>query len=208
MFGLLRATLFHPLPFPAPSRLVAVQSLSRFGPGGLTRGQVEQWGSASALFQAFGTFRPASSMGIAAPSGTWTIPVVAATPTMFAALAVRPALGSLFRPGDARAILLSNSLWRLRFGSDPNVVGKPVCGYSTPDLGRSRWSLSAVASIPGRGRPLCSGHLRAAGQQFVISGVMPPGFSFPKTIYPRWPSAPQAWIPLQFNAGDEHNADF
>lgn len=175
MFGLLRATLFHPLPFPAPSRLVAVQSLSRFGLGGLTRGQVEQWGSASALFRAFGTFRPASSMGIAAPSGSWTIPVVAATPTMFAALAVRPALGSLFRPGDARAILLSNSLWRLRFGSDPNVVGKPVS---------------------------CS------GQQFVISGVMPPGFSFPKTIYPRWPSAPQAWIPLQFNAGDEHNADF
>src|SRR6185312_14948333 len=35
-------------------------------------------------------------------------------------------------------------------------------GYSTPDLGRSLRSLSAVASLPGSERPLGSGRLRAA----------------------------------------------
>gem|GEM_PF-3077753 len=38
----------------------------------------------------------------------------------------------------------------------------PPSGYSTPDLGRSLGSLSAVASLPDSGRPLGSGRLPAA----------------------------------------------
>ena len=50
----------------------------------------------------------------------------------FDVLGVKPALGRFFRPdeearkGGARLVVLSYSLWKNRFGGDPNIVGKPI----------------------------------------------------------------------------------
>ncbi len=49
-------------------------------------------------------------------------------PDYFAMLGVQPALGRGFReeeatPGRERVVMLSDALWRRRFGADPSVVG-------------------------------------------------------------------------------------
>jgi predicted permease len=55
----------------------------------------------------------------------------AVTPDMFTVLGASPALGRTFTdaealPGAASVIILSDGLWRRRFGGDPNVVGTTV----------------------------------------------------------------------------------
>jgi predicted permease len=50
---------------------------------------------------------------------------------LFPLLAVRPLLGRTFLPdeegpGAPRLVILSHELWRTRFGSDPDMVGRPV----------------------------------------------------------------------------------
>ena len=53
------------------------------------------------------------------------------SPEFFAALDGHPALGRTFRaeeelPANTRRVVLSDGLWRRRFGDDPAIVGRPV----------------------------------------------------------------------------------
>ena len=57
----------------------------------------------------------------------------------FAALDVQPALGRTFRPdeeipGNDKRVVLSDGLWRRRFGADPAIVGKPILADGTPSI--------------------------------------------------------------------------
>lgn len=59
------------------------------------------------------------------------LPAIEATADIFEVLGVAPALGRGFLPeeeraGAARVVVLGNSLWRDRFGSDPGVVGSII----------------------------------------------------------------------------------
>jgi putative ABC transport system permease protein len=58
------------------------------------------------------------------------VKVASVTPNFLTLLGVRPALGRVFAPdesaGGRPVILLSEGLWRRRFGADPNIVGKAV----------------------------------------------------------------------------------
>jgi hypothetical protein len=54
-----------------------------------------------------------------------------ATPELFNALQVQPALGRLIsaddaRPGAPAVAMISHDLWQTRFGSDPNIIGRGV----------------------------------------------------------------------------------
>ncbi len=56
---------------------------------------------------------------------------LAVTPSHFTVLGVRPALGRDFRPGEStpgndRLVILSDGLWRRRFGADPSVIGRTI----------------------------------------------------------------------------------
>ena len=62
---------------------------------------------------------------------------VQVTDGFFATLQVRPQLGRLFlaeddRPGAARVAVLSDGLWRRRFGADPTMVGRAVTINAMP----------------------------------------------------------------------------
>src|SRR5206468_2445148 len=56
---------------------------------------------------------------------------LAATPELFSVLRVTPQAGRVFLPEEAQdghddVVLLSDDLWRSRFGADANVVGQKV----------------------------------------------------------------------------------
>jgi len=81
----------------------------------------------------------------------------------FTALAAQPALGRTLRPedeiiGNHTRVILSDGLWKRRFGADPAIVGKPI----VVDEG-----------------------------QWIVVGVMPPGFDFPMRS--------EMWAPLAFD---------
>ena len=55
----------------------------------------------------------------------------AVTPNLFSVLGVAPAMGRVFteaegRPGSAKVIVLSDGLWRRRFGADANILGRTI----------------------------------------------------------------------------------
>ncbi len=62
---------------------------------------------------------------------------VQVTDGFFDTLRVRPQLGRLFlpeddRPGAARVVVLSDGLWRRRFGADPAIVGRAITFNAMP----------------------------------------------------------------------------
>jgi predicted permease len=79
---------------------------------------------------------------------------MAATPSLFPLLGVRPLLGRVFREEEAkpaapaRVVLLSYAFWQTRFGSDPRVLGRT---------------------------------LNLSGTSYEVIGVMPPELVFPGT---------------------------
>lgn len=76
---------------------------------------------------------------------------VLATPNFFELLGVRSALGRSFMPGDSDAVMLSDGLWRRRFGGDPTIIGRTL----QIAAGRERQPRS-----------------------FTVVGVLPPDFRF------------------------------
>ena len=131
IFTLLDAVLLRPLPFPDPGRLVLVwEETNMFGlkdsPAALgnysawrARNQVfeEMGAQEDRLYRLTGAGEPQQVMGSLATAG------------LFRTLAVPPALGRWFRddedrPGAAKVVLLSDGLWRSRFGADAAVVGR------------------------------------------------------------------------------------
>ena len=57
--------------------------------------------------------------------GVWT------TASLFPVLGVEPAIGQLFteeqeEPGKDLVVVLSNGLWKRRFGGDPGIIGQPI----------------------------------------------------------------------------------
>jgi predicted permease len=92
---------------------------------------------------------------------------MAATPSLFPLLGVRPLLGRVFgeeeaKPGaPARVVVLSNAVWQTRFGADPRVVGRT---------------------------------LNLNGTSYAVIGVMPPEFVFPGNPALWEPLAPSATL--------------
>ena len=133
IFSLLYQVLLRPLPFPDPGRLVFVSNVYRTGggepssvsiPDYLDRRQTAAAIEDAALY----TSREATLMLGAAPEQVSALRV---TPSFFTTLGRGPALGRAFAESDAvagadRAVILTSDLWKSRFASDPNVVGRSI----------------------------------------------------------------------------------
>ena len=134
IFSVVDAVLLRPLPFPNAERLVLVGeglpmvSEKNFGtistPDFLDYAALD--GSvfaSSAIFQN----RSADLTGDAAPERVAGIEAS----SLLRVLGVSPALGRAFQPGDdaegsADVVMLTDALWRRRFGADPAIVGRTI----------------------------------------------------------------------------------
>ena len=98
-------------------------------------------------------------------------------------LGVTPMLGRNFlpdedRPGGPQVVLLSESLWRRRYGADPAIVGRSVALDVAESWGRR------VPRTPG----------------FTVVGVLPASFS---TLVPG--TRGDLWLPLAPAPNDSHD---
>ncbi len=131
IFSAVYPILFAPLPYPHAERLVTVQERGKDGsPAGIGFATVQDIGKMSRSFA-----------GLAAIT-MWTPALTGrATPvqltgehvsfTYFSTLGISPALGRDFapeedRPGAPRVAILSNALWRGRFGGDSGLIGQTI----------------------------------------------------------------------------------
>lgn len=133
VFGVLHRVVLKPLPFPDSERLIRVQ-IHRQGSD-----QIEAELSAAA-FQALGTtgetFESVTAYvgeirnlsGVGTPRRTWGTRV---SPEFFRTFGVAPSIGQAFPPeaygaGGDHVVLLSDGLWRERFGGRSDVLGEGI----------------------------------------------------------------------------------
>lgn len=130
IFSAVNPILFKSLPYPHPDRIMSVFEKKDGGarlPSFATfRGIAERSQSFDAM-AAMKVWRPAM-VGIGEPEFFWGQRV---SVDYFRTLGVLPALGRDFQAADdqhhgANVLILSNRLWRRRFGADPNIIGRGI----------------------------------------------------------------------------------
>jgi putative ABC transport system permease protein len=133
MFTIVNGVLLRPMPFPDADRLHLVSLSPRtffMRDPGMADGTFVAFRERDRTFQhlaAFTNYR-ANLTGAGEPAA---IEVGRVTTEFFDALGVPPAIGRTFLPDDGQEgrepiVVLSDQLWRSRFGADPEIVGKPV----------------------------------------------------------------------------------
>ena len=152
IFGVVDATLLHPLPYPHPEQLVRLED-DLVGVDSRDVGMsVPEWQD----MERAGIFTHVSPVVVADANLTGSdepqrIGFLGVAPNYFAVLGVKPQRGRTFDPNDPSRgftleVVISDGLWKRAFGSDPHILTRSV---------------------------------RMDNDLYRVIGVMPPGFHDP-----------------------------
>ncbi|HEY6309048.1 MAG TPA: ABC transporter permease [Candidatus Angelobacter sp.] len=131
MFSLIDAVLLRALPFHHPEELVMLWE----HPPGYAHNRVSplnfvDWSEQNHAFSSLAAISGGSNTLLAANGTPERIPGQEVTTSFFDVLGVKPVAGRMFTADDARqqakVVVISESMWRSRFGSDPTLIGKTL----------------------------------------------------------------------------------
>jgi putative ABC transport system permease protein len=130
IFSVTYAVLFRPLPFAAPEGLLIVRETWKGMEGSMSAGNWWDLKRNDRMFQYLVPMTGAS-VNLAGTETPENVTAARVGGDFFALLGVQPELGRAFlpeedRPGAEGVVVLSDGLWRRRFGADPAVVGRDV----------------------------------------------------------------------------------
>jgi predicted permease len=134
VFSVVDAVLFRPLPYAQPDRIVTItesnhpydlSSRNEVAPGNFL-----DWRIRNRVFSEIGALY-FTGYTLTSSAGPQRIQSADVSAGMLHLLGLRPALGRDFQPSDdrdgaPRVLMLTNALWKDRYGSDPNVIGKTI----------------------------------------------------------------------------------
>jgi len=133
IFGIIEALLLRPLPFPESQRLVSVVTPLR-GLGvpnaGISEPELEDFRDRSGVFDAI-TPVWGFDTNLTGGERPERIEALCVSPNYFAMLGTTAQLGRVFgsedvAPGFAEAAVISDAAWRVRFGADPDILGRTL----------------------------------------------------------------------------------
>ena len=130
VFGAVYAVLFRPLPWAQPERVLLVHELWRGHEGSMSAGNWADLRRRDRLFEHLVPTYP-QQLNLAGLEQPENVPAARVGADFFRLIGVAPALGRTFTPEEdtpsgAQVAVLSDRLWRGRFGSDSSVVGREV----------------------------------------------------------------------------------
>ena len=143
LFALVDAILLRPLPYPEPETLVRVFDTNErtgINRSGITTGNLFEWRARTKAFSGIAGYYV---MGRTLSTGSDATSIIAAqvTEDFFRIAAVRAAVGRTFTAeetsgatfnsasmptGTDPVVILSDVVWRSRFGADPTIIGRRV----------------------------------------------------------------------------------
>jgi predicted permease len=135
IFSLVDAVVLRPLPYPESDRLVSVWEVEGTRRMTVAPGNLADYQGASSLQDCAGlATRVRTITGTGDPEA---VLVEEATANYFAVLGIGPALGRTFTPDEARAggphiAILSDGVWRRRYGARVTALGETVLIDSEP----------------------------------------------------------------------------
>ena len=130
LFSVAYGALLRPLPWPNADRVVALRETRGGVPprfGEVTNAAYLAWQERADTLEALSAWST-RVVTLTGRGEAERVRIVAATSSLFGVLGVRPLAGRGIAPGeeDAGVTVLSERLWRRRFGADPAIVGQAV----------------------------------------------------------------------------------
>jgi len=133
IFTVVNAVVRRPLPYADPDRLVRVTSdftAVSAADVGLSQPELIDYRDRSGLFEAIAGVW-AINANLTQVDEPERVEVLLASPNYFDVLGVRPQLGRLFGPQDegrgiTEVVVLSDAIWRRRFGASPDAIGRKL----------------------------------------------------------------------------------
>ncbi len=134
MFAVVNAVVFRPLPFPGADRLVRVTAdMAGLGSQdiGLSAPELYAYRDRSDLFEEISGVYPIDA-NLTEVDQPERVEILLVSPSYFTLLGVQPQLGRVFRPdvddapGIAEVVVLSDSLWKRRFGGRADAIGRKL----------------------------------------------------------------------------------
>src|SRR5438093_1001170 len=131
IFSVVNGVLLKPLPYPQPDRLVRVFSTFPGGRMPVSPADLAEWRARSHSFRGLSAITNLPTTITGEGADPERLNGIASSTNLFDVLSVRPLLGRTFTPGAdvgeaRREVILSEELWKRRFGADPRIVGKSV----------------------------------------------------------------------------------
>jgi putative ABC transport system permease protein len=176
IFSVINNTLFKPLPFPNPDRLMLVWETFGKGPDNLNIVSAPNFWDfkrQSKSFESMAIFDSAGRGYNLSASGNKLdaeqVSGLRVSSEFFSVLGVKPLLGRTFLPeeetlGRDHEVVLSHALWQTRYAGDPSILGKTI---------------------------------RIDGADFTVIGVMPREFE-----WQFWSSRRKLWVPVGYTKTD------
>jgi len=131
IFSIVEAEIIKPLPFRDASRLAVVWDtyLPQLAKVGISPAELQAWQAQNDLFEETAWYRYVPLDGNVSGQGLEPIAVHAdfISTNLFPMLGVAPLAGRMFRTAeDPWSVLISERLWRSRFGGNPEVIGRTI----------------------------------------------------------------------------------
>jgi putative ABC transport system permease protein len=154
IFSVVNAVLLQPLSYPNPDRLVELELSSPQGNGNVTSiPKFNVWREQTEVFDSVAAY-DFSGPGINLTGGDRPelIKGIHVSADYFRVFGAPVALGRTFtpeedRPGGPAVVVISNGLWRSRFGGDPGILNRTI------DLGQEPYTIIGVIGPTYSGDP-------------------------------------------------------
>jgi predicted permease len=130
VFSVIYGVMLRPLPYRQPERLVSIwlQRAARSFPSAADVAELRQL---RGVFEDVALVRTTTNLNLVGDGEPRRLLGARVSPNLVSVLGVSPTLGRSFareedQPGRERVVLLSDALWRGRYGADPAIVGAQV----------------------------------------------------------------------------------
>jgi predicted permease len=131
LFSIVNGVLLNPLPYPQPDRLVTLhESKPNFESGSISFPNFLDWQRENHSFSEMAIARP-SGFTLTGQGESEQINAEFVSADFFTVLGVKPVRGRMFLPGEDRVgappiVLISEGMWKRKFASSTDVLGKSV----------------------------------------------------------------------------------
>ena len=130
IFSLVNGVLLRPLAFRDPESVFAVREITSNGQAPVNPVHARAWAAECPSLDHVALMRDARAE-LASGGEPIAVRVVNVGHNLFTLFGVEPMLGRTFRAdeehaGNARVVILDESLWRSRFNADPSIVGRTI----------------------------------------------------------------------------------
>ncbi|HET9402843.1 MAG TPA: ABC transporter permease [Candidatus Acidoferrales bacterium] len=132
IFSIVNAAFLRPLPYPNANQIYRVRRVNnRIGGGSISPAIFAQWRQRTDIFESIGVIVGAAPVTLRGGGEPVSIHAVLLSPGALSTLGVQPEVGRLFgadeeNPASAHVAIISDALWKNRFGSDREMLGKTI----------------------------------------------------------------------------------